>query len=159
TTSHCRPTSTWHAHSVGISIAKSRSKPRSRATSSARSVGVACCPSSPSRAPTPLRHGTGGSSNRLATGVKIAWRRCLAAVEVDEESLRDRCAIDSTVLFLALEHKPHRSGTPAARALWKALLEHERVNRGARVYIPALVVAELARGAAPAKAPRVAGVH
>jgi predicted nucleic acid-binding protein len=62
-------------------------------------------------------------------------------------------------LFLALEHKPHRSGTPAARALWKALLENERVNRGARVYIPALVVAELARGAAPAMAPRAAGVH
>jgi predicted nucleic acid-binding protein len=83
----------------------------------------------------------------------------LAAVEIDEESIPERIAIDSTVLFLALEHKPHRSGTPAARALWKALLENERINRGARVYIPALVVAELARGTAPAKAPRVAGVH
>jgi predicted nucleic acid-binding protein len=83
----------------------------------------------------------------------------LPAVEIDEKSLPDRCAIDSTVLFLALEHKPHRSGTPAARALWTALLEDGRVNRGARVYIPALVVAELARGATPAPAPRVAGVH
>lgn len=81
------------------------------------------------------------------------------AVEIDTESLPDRCAIDSTVLFLALEHKPHRSGTPTARALWTALLEGERVNRGARVYIPALVVAELARGASPAKPPRIAGVH
>jgi predicted nucleic acid-binding protein len=83
----------------------------------------------------------------------------LAAVEIDEESLPERCAIDSAVLFLALDHKPHRSGTPAARAMWKALVESDRVNRGARVYIPALVVAELARGAAPARAPRVAGVH
>jgi predicted nucleic acid-binding protein len=83
----------------------------------------------------------------------------LAAVEIDKESLPDRCAIDSTVLFLALEHKPHRSGTPTARALWTSLLDSERVNRGARVYIPALVVAELARGASPAKPPRNAGVH
>jgi predicted nucleic acid-binding protein len=83
----------------------------------------------------------------------------LAAVEIDDDSLPDRCAIDSTVLFLALEQKPHRSGTPAARALWKALLANDRINKGSRVYIPALVVAELARGTTPAKAPRVAGVH
>jgi predicted nucleic acid-binding protein len=83
----------------------------------------------------------------------------LAAVEIDTDSLPDRCAIDSTVLFLALEQKPHRSGTPAARALWKALLADDRINKGSRVYIPSLVVAELARGTTPAKAPRVAGVH
>lgn len=65
----------------------------------------------------------------------------MAAVEIDEDSLPDRCAVDSTVLFLALEHKPHRSGTPAARALWKALLENDRVNRGARVLIAATAVA------------------
>jgi predicted nucleic acid-binding protein len=83
----------------------------------------------------------------------------LAAVEIDKASLPDRCAIDSTVLFLALEHKPHRSGTAAARALWTALLESERINRGARVYIPALVVAELMRGATPASPPRIPGLH
>jgi predicted nucleic acid-binding protein len=83
----------------------------------------------------------------------------LVAVEIDGDSLPDRCAIDSTVLFLALEHKPHRSGTPGARALWKALLAIDRINKGSRVYIPALVVAELARGVTPAKAPRVSGVH
>jgi predicted nucleic acid-binding protein len=81
------------------------------------------------------------------------------AVEIDQDSLPDRCAIDSAVLFLALEQKPHRSGTPAARALWKALLANDRISKGSRVYIPALVVAELARGTTPAKAPRVAGVH
>jgi predicted nucleic acid-binding protein len=88
-----------------------------------------------------------------------AWRHCLPAVEIDEQSLPDRCALDSTVLFLALEHKPHRSGTDAARTLWKALLAKERLDKGARVYIPALVVAELSRGATPAKPPRVPGVH
>jgi predicted nucleic acid-binding protein len=88
-----------------------------------------------------------------------AWRHCLPAVEIDEQSLPNRCALDSTVLFLALEHKPHRSGTDAARTLWKALLAKERLDKGARVYIPALVVAELSRGATPAKPPRVPGVH
>lgn len=83
----------------------------------------------------------------------------MPAVEIDKASLPERCAIDSAVLFLALDHKPHRSGTPSARALWEALVEADRVSRGARVYIPALVVAELSRGTAPAPPPRVAGVH
>jgi predicted nucleic acid-binding protein len=86
-------------------------------------------------------------------------RDCSVAVEIDEHSLPQRCAIDSTVLFLALDHKPHRSGTAAARALWTALLGKGRIEQGARVYIPALVVAELARGSVPAKPPRAAGVH
>jgi len=49
----------------------------------------------------------------------------LAAVEIDEESLPDRCAMDSTVLFLALEHKPHRSGTPRNVSTHLRQLGHE----------------------------------
>jgi len=83
----------------------------------------------------------------------------LAGETIDDERLPKVCALDAGVLMLALRQRPHRPDAPAAMALWRALLTRERIERGAKVIIPAPVLAEIIRGDQVTEPPRVRGIE
>ncbi len=83
----------------------------------------------------------------------------MAVAKIDEAQLPDVCALDAGVMLLALRQRAHRPDAPTVMALWKALLRPERVNRGAKVLIPAPVLAELIRGDQTTEPPMVRGIE
>jgi hypothetical protein len=83
----------------------------------------------------------------------------LAVAKIDEAQLPKVCALDAGVLMLALRQRPHRPEAPPAMALWRALLTRERVDKGAKVLIPAPVLAEIIRGDQVTEPPRVRGIE
>jgi len=83
----------------------------------------------------------------------------LTVATIDEASLPEVCALDAGVLLLALRQRSHRPDAPVAMALWRALLTRERVNRSAKVLIPAPVLAEVIRGDQVTEPPMVRGIE
>jgi predicted nucleic acid-binding protein len=83
----------------------------------------------------------------------------LAVAKIDEKLLPAVCALDAGVLLLSLRQRSHRPDAPVAMALWKALLDRERVARGAKVLIPAPALAELIRGDQTTEPPMVRGIE
>lgn len=83
----------------------------------------------------------------------------MAVAKIDEKLLPDVCALDAGVLLLALRQREHRPDAPTAIALWKALLKRERVDKGAKVLIPAPALAEIIRGTQTSEPPMVRGIE
>lgn len=83
----------------------------------------------------------------------------MVAATIDEAQLPEVCAFDAGVLLLALRQRSHRPDAPAAMALWRALLARSRVDRGAKVLIPAPVLAEIIRGDQVTEPPSVRGIE
>ena len=80
------------------------------------------------------------------------------AVEIDATKLPRVSVIDSGVMLLSLHQRDYRPDSPTCRALWRALVDRARLAAGARVLIPAPVLAELLRGTSKQEPPRVPGV-
>jgi predicted nucleic acid-binding protein len=82
----------------------------------------------------------------------------LAAIEIELSRLPPVCVLDAGVMILALNQRVHRPDSATCIALWKALVDRERLKAGARVLIPAPALAELIRGTAKQEPPRSQGV-
>jgi predicted nucleic acid-binding protein len=90
--------------------------------------------------------------------MRQAWRDSLAAIEIEPSKLPDVCVLDAGVMMLALNQRVYRDDSPTCRALWRALVNRDRLAAGARVLIPAPALAELIRGTSKQEPPRMRGI-